>query len=163
MHAQCVVVIGAGLAGSEAAFQLARRGIPVRLVDVKPVERSPAHRSADLAELVCSNSLRASGLGHAVGLLKEELRRLGSLVLEAADATAVPAGRALAVDRVAFARHVTERVEAARVIERVAARVDRLPGPAAPLAIVTTGPLTAPALAARALDELERYRTGVAA
>jgi methylenetetrahydrofolate--tRNA-(uracil-5-)-methyltransferase len=153
VHAQCVVVIGAGLAGSEAAFQLARRGIPVRLVDMKPVERSPAHRSADLAELVCSNSLPASGLGHAVGLLKEELRRLGSLVLEAADATAVPAGRALAVDRVAFARHVTERVEAARGIERVAARVDRLPGPAdAPLAIVATGPLTAPALAA----DLER-------
>jgi methylenetetrahydrofolate--tRNA-(uracil-5-)-methyltransferase len=144
------VVIGAGLAGCEAAFQLARRGVPVRLVEMKPRERSPAHRSDDLAELVCSNSLRAADLLHAVGLLKEEMRRLGSLVLEAADAAAVPAGRALAVDREAFSRHVTERIEADPRIERVEARLDRLPDE--PLAILATGPLTAPALAA----DLER-------
>lgn len=150
VRADRVVVIGAGLAGSEAAYQLARRGVLVRLVEMKPAERSAAHQSSDLAELVCSNSLRASGVGHAVGLLKEEMRRLGSLVLEAADANAVPAGRALAVDREAFARHVTERIEAEPGIERVTARVDALPD--APLAILATGPLTAPALAA----DLER-------
>jgi len=143
-------VVGAGLAGCEAAFQLARRGVPVRLVDMKPAERSPAHRSAHLAELVCSNSLRAKDLGHAVGLLKEEMRRLGSLVMEAADACAVPAGRALAVDRDAFARHVTERIEAHPGIETACERVDRLPD--APLAVLASGPLTAPALAA----DLER-------
>lgn len=149
-RAQHAVVIGAGLAGCEAAYQLACRGVPVRLVDMKPGERSPAHRSPDLAELVCSNSLRAASPLAAVGLLKQEMRRLGSLVLEAADAAAVPAGRALAVDRQAFARHVTERIDAERAIERVEARVDRLPGE--PLAILATGPLTAPALAA----DLER-------
>jgi methylenetetrahydrofolate--tRNA-(uracil-5-)-methyltransferase len=153
VRADRVVVIGAGLAGSEAAWQLARRGVPVRLIDMKPAQLSPAHRSPDLAELVCSNSLRASGVGHAVGLLKEEMRRLGSLVLEAADATAVPAGRALAVDRDAFARHVTERIEGLAGVERASTRVDRLPDPAeAPLAILATGPLTTPDLAA----DLER-------
>ena len=89
-------VIGAGLAGSEAAWQLAERGVSVRLFDMKPERLSPAHASEDFAELVCSNSLRANTLGNAVGLLKEEMRRLGSLVLRAADETAVPAGKALA-------------------------------------------------------------------
>jgi methylenetetrahydrofolate--tRNA-(uracil-5-)-methyltransferase len=143
--AERVVVVGAGLAGCEAAFQLARRGIPVRLFEMRPFEGSPAHQSADFAELVCSNSLRASSLGNAVGLLKEEMRRLGSLVLEAADACAVPAGRALAVDRHAFARHVTERIEAERGIEVRREKVDGLPD--APLVILATGPLTAEPLA----------------
>jgi methylenetetrahydrofolate--tRNA-(uracil-5-)-methyltransferase len=140
-----VVVVGAGLAGCEAAFQLARRGVPVALHEMRPAERSPAHRSDDLAELVCSNSLRASSLANAVGLLKEEMRRLGSLVVEAADACAVPAGRALAVDRAAFASAVTERILAEPRIELRRGRVDRVPD--APLAILATGPLTAEPLA----------------
>lgn len=95
-------VIGAGLAGCEAAWQLARRGIPVTLVEMKPHVFSPAHHSAGFAELVCSNSLRSDRLTNAVGLLKEEMRQLGSLILRVADATRVPAGGALAVDREAF-------------------------------------------------------------
>jgi methylenetetrahydrofolate--tRNA-(uracil-5-)-methyltransferase len=156
--AERVVVVGAGLAGCEAAFQLARRGVPVALCEMRPGERSPAHRSDDFAELVCSNSLRASGLGNAVGLLKEEMRRLGSLVIEAADACAVPAGRALAVDRVAFARHVTERILAEPAIELRDGRIDRIPD--ASLVILATGPLTAQALAAdlaRALGREHLY------
>ena len=141
-----VVVIGAGLAGCEAAHQLARRGVPVTLYEMRPGERSAAHRGDDFAELVCSNSFRARALENAVGLLKEELRRLGSLVMEAADQCEVPAGRALAVDRHAFARHVTERTRAHREIEVRNERVDRLPD--APLAILATGPLTAAPLAA---------------
>ena len=119
-----VVVVGAGLAGCEAAFQLARRGVAVTLFEMRPVERSPAHQSDDFAELVCSNSLRASALGNAVGLLKEEMRRLGSLVLEAADDCAVPAGRALAVDRTAFARH-DQRAHRERSPHRDPPRADR--------------------------------------
>ena len=97
-----VTVIGAGLAGSEAAWQLAKRGIPVTLREMKPKKMTPAHKSADFAELVCSNSLRGAGLENAVGLLKEELRRLESLIMEAADVTRVEAGGALAVDRHGF-------------------------------------------------------------
>jgi methylenetetrahydrofolate--tRNA-(uracil-5-)-methyltransferase len=139
-------VVGAGLAGSEAAWQLARRGIPVLLYEMRPAHASPAHTGADFAELVCSNSLRAADLGHAVGLLKEEMRRLGSLVLRAADACAVPAGRALAVDRAAFARHVTEALESHPLVEVRRERVPRLPD--ATPAILATGPLSAPELAA---------------
>ncbi|MBW2426686.1 MAG: FAD-dependent oxidoreductase, partial [Deltaproteobacteria bacterium] len=91
-----IVIVGAGLAGSEAAWQVAERGVDVVLYDMKPDRRSPAHSSPDFAELVCSNSLRANTLVNAVGLLKEEMRRLGSLVMQVADRTAVPAGRALA-------------------------------------------------------------------
>jgi len=105
-----VHVVGGGLAGCECAWQLARRGVRVVLSEMKPVQRSAAHVSDDLAELVCSNSLRGASLANAVGLLKEEMRRLGSLVLEAAEAHAVPAGRALAVDRVAFSRHITRAI-----------------------------------------------------
>ena len=103
-----VVVVGAGLAGAEAAWQLAERGVDVALYEMKPQRFSPAHASPELAELVCSNSLRGAGLGNAVGLLKQEMRRLGSLVLRAADETAVPAGRALAVDRTRFSRWITD-------------------------------------------------------
>ena len=140
-----VVVVGAGLAGCEAAWQVARRGIDVVLHEMKPERLSPAHSSHDFAELVCSNSLRASGLGNAVGLLKEEMRRLGSLVIAAADETAVPAGKALAVDRVAFARRITEAIEAHPRIRVVRGVVERIPD--AGRVILATGPLTAPGLA----------------
>ncbi|MCX7635080.1 MAG: methylenetetrahydrofolate--tRNA-(uracil(54)-C(5))-methyltransferase (FADH(2)-oxidizing) TrmFO, partial [Syntrophales bacterium] len=107
---QPVVIVGGGLAGCEATWQLMRRGHSVLLYEMKPRRFSPAHRSPLLAELVCSNSLRAASPEHAVGLLKEEMRRLDSLILAAADATAVPAGRALAVDREAFSRYIEARL-----------------------------------------------------
>jgi len=141
-----LVVVGGGLAGCEAALQAARCGVAVTLYEMKPLHRSPAHGSEDLAELVCSNSLRAAGLGNAVGLLKEEMRRLGSLVIEAADETAVPAGGALAVDRQAFARRVTETVEAHPAIEIRRERVVRIPEQGT--VVLATGPLTDPELAA---------------
>ena len=141
-----VSVVGAGLAGCEAAWQLARRGIDVTLFEMKPLRLSPAHRSHDFAELVCSNSLRASSLGNAAGLLKEEMRRLGSLVMAAADESAVPAGRALAVDRVAFSRRITETLEShprIRIEPRVVLHV-----PDDDLVVLATGPLTGAELAA---------------
>jgi methylenetetrahydrofolate--tRNA-(uracil-5-)-methyltransferase len=142
-----VQVIGGGLAGCEAAWQLARRGVEVELHEMKPERRSPAHLLPGLAELVCSNSLRSDNPANAVGLLHEELRRLGSLVLAAADETRVPAGDALAVDRERFSELVTARVEAHGSIRRVAGEVTTLPaGPG--LALVATGPLTGEALAA---------------
>ena len=107
-----VTVIGAGLAGSECAWQLARRGIPVRLVEMKPAKMTPAHVSPYFGELVCSNSLRSDELTNAVGLLKEELRRLDSLVMASADANRVPAGGALAVDREGFAKYITDKIRA---------------------------------------------------
>ncbi len=141
-----VVVVGAGLAGSEAAWQLAERGVEVRLYEMKPARFSPAHHSPELAELVCSNSLRGAGLGNAVGLLKEELRRLGSLVLRAADATAVPAGRALAVDRIEFSRFVTREIETHPRIELRREELTALPD--AELLVLASGPLTSAPLAA---------------
>jgi methylenetetrahydrofolate--tRNA-(uracil-5-)-methyltransferase len=140
-----LVVVGAGLAGCEAAWQAARRGARVVLYEMKPVQCSPAHASADFAELVCSNSLRSNQPSHAAGLLKEEMRRIGSLVLMAADECAVPAGRALAVDRVAFARRITEAVESHPGIEVRRERVDRVPERG--VVVVATGPLTASELA----------------
>jgi methylenetetrahydrofolate--tRNA-(uracil-5-)-methyltransferase len=140
-----IVVVGAGLAGCEAAWQLASRGLPVALYEMKPVRRSPAHASDRFAELVCSNSLRAASLHNAVGLLKEEMRRLGSLVIRAADATAVPAGRALAVDREAFADHIHSAIESHPRIEVRREVVSSLPE--ADIAILATGPLTDPPLA----------------
>ncbi len=143
MHA---VVIGAGLAGSEAAMQLALRGVSVVLYEMKPVRFSPAHQSPEFAELVCSNSLRGAALTNAVGLLKEEMRRLGSLVLRVADETAVPAGRALAVDRLEFSRRITSELESHPRIEVRREEVTRLPE--ADVVVLASGPLTAPALAA---------------
>ena len=105
-----VKVIGAGLAGSEAAWQLAQRGIPVRLYEMRPSKKSPVHHTADCAELVCSNSLRGDRLENAVGLLKEELRRLDSVILRCAEATRVEAGGALAVDRYGFSSMVTSQI-----------------------------------------------------
>jgi methylenetetrahydrofolate--tRNA-(uracil-5-)-methyltransferase len=142
-----VTVIGGGLAGCEAAWRLARGGVGVDLVDMKPARRSPAHVSDGLCELVCSNSLRSDNPQNAVGLLHEELRRLGSLVLDAADRARVPAGDALAVDRARFGAEVQERLVGHPLVRRVVAEVTALPaGPE--LALVATGPLTGDALAA---------------
>jgi methylenetetrahydrofolate--tRNA-(uracil-5-)-methyltransferase len=142
-----VTVIGGGLAGSEAAWQLARAGVAVALHEMKPGRRSPAHVLPGLAELVCSNSLRSDNPANAVGLLHEELRRLGSLVLDRADATRVPAGDALAVDRERFSGEITARLAAHPLVRRVDGEVTALPG-GPDLALVATGPLTADALAA---------------
>lgn len=141
-----VTVIGGGLAGSEAAWLLAEGGVEVELVEMKPARRSPAHVLDGLAELVCSNSLRSDNPQNAVGLLHEELRRLGSVVLAAADATRVPAGDALAVDRERFSALVTSRLEAHPRIRLRREEAGRLPDPPG-LALVATGPLTGEALA----------------
>ena len=140
-----VVVVGAGLAGCEAAWQAARQGVPVALYEMKPLRMSPAHGSEGFAELVCSNSLRSAQLTHAVGLLKEEMRKLGSLVMAVADETAVPAGRALAVDRIAFSERITEAIESHPGIEVRRELVERIPED--PWVVLATGPLTAPELA----------------
>jgi len=138
-----VTVIGAGLAGSEAAWQLANRGVRVELVEMRPLKKSPAHHTDDFAELVCSNSLRGDRLENAVGLLKEELRRCGSLILECAEATRVEAGGCLAVDRHGFARMVTEKL---RSHENVTIRTEEITEvPQGPV-IIATGPLTSDAL-----------------
>lgn len=144
-----VTVVGGGLAGCEASFQLAERGFEVELVEQKPHARTPAQHTDKLCELVCSNSMRGAALANAVGLLKEELRRAGSLVLEAAEIAKVPAGGALAVDRDVFADVVTERIHAHPKIRVVNAVVDRIPEASAghPV-ILATGPLTGDALAA---------------
>ncbi|MDR1193050.1 MAG: methylenetetrahydrofolate--tRNA-(uracil(54)-C(5))-methyltransferase (FADH(2)-oxidizing) TrmFO [Peptococcaceae bacterium] len=146
-----VAVIGAGLAGSEAAWQLARRGAPVTLYEMRPLVPSPAHRTDDFAELVCSNSLRADNLENAVGLLKEEMRRLDSLIIACADACRVPAGGALAVDRQGFARLVTERLLACPLVEVVRREITALP--ATGVTVLATGPLTSPALTAALADQ----------
>ena len=134
-----VKVIGAGLAGSEAAWQLAKRGIQVELHEMKPAKMTPAHHSADFAELVCSNSLRGDRLENAVGLLKEELRRCGSLIMECAEATRVEAGGCLAVDRAGFAALVPEQIRSHPLITVI-------PGELPPVqegpVIIATGPLT---------------------
>ncbi|HET8541945.1 MAG TPA: methylenetetrahydrofolate--tRNA-(uracil(54)-C(5))-methyltransferase (FADH(2)-oxidizing) TrmFO [Anaeromyxobacter sp.] len=143
----CVSIVGGGLAGTEAAWRLARAGVDVELREMKPGRRSPAHAHDGLAELVCSNSLRSDNPLNAVGLLHEELRRLGSLVLAAADEARVPAGDALAVDRERFSAIVTGRVEAHPRIRVVRQEVGALPAPPG-LALVATGPLTSDALAA---------------
>ncbi len=135
-----LIVIGGGLAGSEAAWQAARRGVPVRLYEMKPRKFSPAHKVPELAELVCSNSLRSNQINSAVGLLKEELRQGGSLIMEAADATRVPAGKAHAVDRELFARYVTEKIEAHPLIQVVREEVSSIPKDK--VVIVATGPLS---------------------
>ncbi len=139
-----VTVVGAGLAGSEAAWQLAIRGIPVRLTEMKPKKMTPAHVSPWFAELVCSNSLRSDELTNAVGLLKEELRRLGSLIMLCADEHRVAAGGALAVDREGFAKAVTDRIRANPLIEIAEEEVTAFPEGDV---IIATGPLTSDAFA----------------
>ncbi|MCI8478240.1 MAG: methylenetetrahydrofolate--tRNA-(uracil(54)-C(5))-methyltransferase (FADH(2)-oxidizing) TrmFO [Oscillospiraceae bacterium] len=138
-----VTVIGAGLAGCEAAWQLAQRGIPVELREMKPVKRSPAHHTDDFGELVCSNSLRSDQLENAVGLLKEELRRLGSLILSCADANRVAAGGALAVDRRAFSQAVTRHIKTHPAIHIVEGEVTEIPEGQV---ILASGPLTSDSL-----------------
>ncbi|HLM75341.1 MAG TPA: FAD-dependent oxidoreductase, partial [Polyangiaceae bacterium] len=133
-----VVVVGGGLAGCEAAFQLAERGIEVRLVEMKPGKRTPAQTTDKLAELVCSNSLRGAALANAVGLLKEELRRMGSLVMRCADLTAVPAGGALAVDRERFGDEVTRAITEHPRIELERGEVTAIPTERP--VIIATGP-----------------------
>ena len=138
-----VKVIGAGLAGSEAAWQLAQRGLQVELIEMRPLKKSPAHHTDNFAELVCSNSLRGDRLENAVGLLKEELRRLGSLILSCAEATRVEAGGCLAVDRHAFAALVTEKIKNHPNITIVSQEITEVPeGPV----IIATGPLTSDAM-----------------
>ncbi|WP_028589406.1 FADH(2)-oxidizing methylenetetrahydrofolate--tRNA-(uracil(54)-C(5))-methyltransferase TrmFO [Paenibacillus massiliensis] len=141
---QKVTVIGAGLAGSEAAWQIASRGVPVRLYEMRPVVKTPAHHTDKFAELVCSNSLRANGLSNAVGVLKEEMRMLDSLILNAADRHAVPAGGALAVDRDGFSGEITSRLHEHPLVEVVQEELQELPQDG--IVVVATGPLTSPAL-----------------
>lgn len=139
-------IIGAGLAGCEAAWQAAARGVEVTLCEMKPKKFTPAHHSENFAELVCSNSLRSGELSNAVGLLKEEMRRLGSLIIEAADATAVPAGSALAVDRTGFSAYITDKIRRHPNITVVETEVCELPEDG--VTIVASGPLTSDALSA---------------
>ncbi len=144
MSDRSATVIGAGLAGCEAAWQLAERGIHVRLIEMKPHKMSPAHHSEQFAELVCSNSFRGDRLTNAVGLLKEEMRILGSLIMRCADETKVPAGGALAVDRDSFSAHVTKAITGHPLIEQIHEEAVSIPdGPV----IIATGPLTSDAFA----------------
>jgi len=145
-----VTVVGAGLAGCEAAWQLANRGIRVKLIEMKPHKMTPAHVSSDFAELVCSNSLRSNELTNAVGLLKEEMRRLGSVIMECADATKVGAGSALAVDRTGFSSMVTGKIRGHRNIEIIEREVTEIPEG---VVIIATGPLTSDALS-KSINEL---------
>ncbi len=144
-----VTVIGAGLAGSECAWQLAQRGVQVTLCEMKPVKMTPAHTTEYFAELCCSNSLRSDQLENAVGLLKEELRRLDSLIIRCADATRVPAGGALAVDRHGFARMVTEEIRNHPNITVVEGEVTEIPKGEV---VIASGPLTSDALADKIVD-----------
>src|SRR5215212_1143291 len=138
-----IIVIGGGLAGSEAAWQAAQRGLNVRLFEMRPVLQTGAHQTQDLAELVCSNSLGSNLPDRASGVLKNELRILGSKLLECAESAALPAGGALAVDRELFAQLVTERIESHPNIEIIREEVKEIPRT---LCIIASGPLTSPAL-----------------
>ncbi|WP_342566818.1 FADH(2)-oxidizing methylenetetrahydrofolate--tRNA-(uracil(54)-C(5))-methyltransferase TrmFO [Psychrobacillus sp. FSL K6-4046] len=141
---EIVNVIGAGLAGSEAAWQIASRGVKVRLFEMRPVKQTPAHHTDKFAELVCSNSLRANNLTNAVGVIKEEMRMLDSLIISSADNSSVPAGGALAVDRHDFAGRVTDSIRNHPLIEIVNEEVTEIPEG---ITVIATGPLTSPALA----------------
>ena len=150
MTTQVVNVIGAGLAGSEAAYQIAKRGVQVKLYEMRPVRQTPAHHTDKFAELVCSNSLRANTLTNAVGVIKEEMRRMDSVIIRAADECSVPAGGALAVDRHEFAAKVTEYVKNHPNVTVMNEEVTEIPeGPT----VIATGPLTSPDLSAQ-LKEL---------
>ena len=138
-----VNVIGAGLAGSEAAWQIAQAGIPVSLYEMRPKKSTEAHHSANFAELVCTNSLRGNNLTNAVGVLKEEMRRLNSVIISSADATAVPAGGALAVDRETFSELVTKKVKEHPLVEVIEEEVTEIPSG---ITIIASGPLTSAAL-----------------
>lgn len=151
-----VTVVGAGLAGSEAAWQIASQGVAVTLYEMRPVRKTPAHHTNQFAELVCSNSLRANGLTNAVGVLKEEMRRLDSLILSAADKHAVPAGGALAVDREGFSGEVTSRLREHPLITVVNEEFTSIPEDG--IVVLATGPLTSPDLSAQIRELLgEEY------
>ena len=139
-----VTVLGAGLAGSECAWQLAKRGINVKLIEMKPVKMTPAHTSPNFAELVCSNSLRSDELTNAVGLLKAEMRAMGSLIMESADANKVAAGGALAVDREGFSKYITEKLKSLPNVEVVSAEATEIPEG---VVVIATGPLSSDAIA----------------
>jgi methylenetetrahydrofolate--tRNA-(uracil-5-)-methyltransferase len=141
-----IIVVGGGLAGTEAAYQIASRGLSVQLYEMRPQYQTPAHQTDLLGELVCSNSLKADTLASGHGLLKAELRHLGSLILQAADASRVPAGAALAVDRTQFAQYLTTTIQNHPNITLIREEVRELP--AAQITVVATGPLTSPALTA---------------
>ena len=141
-----ITIVGAGLAGCEAAWQAASRGVAVDLYEMKPHKFSPAHKMPGLAELVCSNSLRGDSLENAVGLLKEELRRLGSLFMEAAEATRVPAGGALAVDREQFSAYITDKITGHPLIKLISGEITEIP--AEGIVVIASGPLTSEPLAA---------------
>ena len=145
MSQSYINVIGAGLAGSEAAYQIAKRGIPVKLYEMRGVKSTPQHKTSDFAELVCSNSLRGDSLTNAVGLLKEEMRRLDSIIMRAAEATRVPAGGALAVDRDGFSQMVTDEVTNHPLIEVIREEITKIPDDT--ITVIATGPLTSDTLA----------------
>ena len=149
MSQQPITVVGAGLAGSEAAWQIAQAGVPVRLYEMRPKTQTPAHHTDKFAELVCSNSLRANSLTNAVGVLKEEMRRLNSVIIGAADRCAVPAGGALAVDRHEFAEYVTNAVRNHPLVEVVTEEITEIPDG---IVVIATGPLTSPALSQQLKD-----------
>ena len=138
-----VTIIGAGLAGSEAAWQVANAGVPVDLYEMRPVKKTPAHQTENFAELVCSNSLRGNSLTNAVGVLKEEMRRLNSIIIGSADQTAVPAGGALAVDRDSFSETITEKIKSHPLITIKNEEITDIPGG---IVIIATGPLTSESL-----------------
>lgn len=143
---QTVNVVGAGLAGSEAAWQIANQGVKVHLYEMRPVKQTPAHHTDKFAELVCSNSLRANALTNAVGVLKEEMRRMNSIIIRSADRCSVPAGGALAVDRHEFAANVTQALKEHPLITVVQEEVTDIPQG---ITVIATGPLTSPALSER--------------
>ena len=152
MSTQHINILGAGLAGCEAAWQAAKRGVKVRLFEMKPHKMTPAHHSEGFAELVCSNSLRSDCVSNAVGLLKEEMRRFDSLIMQAADATRVPAGSALAVDRTKFSQYITDHIRNHPNIEVVEGEVSSLEEGI--VTVIATGPLTSDAMATFIKDEL---------
>ncbi len=152
MSDRVIDIYGAGLAGCEAAWQAARMGVRVRLFEMKPHKYTPAHHSEGFAELVCSNSLRSDSVTNAVGLLKEELRRYGSLIMSAADATRVPAGSALAVDRKLFSEYITDKIKSSDMIEVVEREADSVDTDR--ISVIATGPLTSDKMAEYISSEL---------
>ena len=153
-----ITIIGGGLAGSEAALQIAKRGIKVKLYEMKPVKFSEAHSNENLAEIVCSNSFKSNLITNACGLLKEELRRLGSELIKVADETRVPAGQALAVDREEFSKQVTELIKQNENIEVIHEEITKIPEDG--IVIIATGPLTSDGLSnniANLINEKELY------
>lgn len=141
-----VTIIGGGLAGTESAYQVTKFGLKVKLYEMRPQNPTPAHKTDYLGELVCSNSLKSNSLENASGILKEEMRKLGSIVIEAADNTSVPAGKALAVDRIEFSQYLTKKIEENPLVEIVREEVKEIPSPVRGPIIIATGPLTSESL-----------------